>query len=293
MSSPQVATSTCGGQPLLDAILKGKILTGDDALKAFLLLDNKTWSPEPPPVRQGGGDAFSNLSDAQRDPKNWALPQQPNLSKLEAMVLAMEQIFAHFNGGELDGKHWQLRHMHALWRLFFPGTPPPQKLSDLQMYELEADFPPGTIASAILIAKCALFNADLLNTSGNAQPAAAATLGALAEAVGVEIGVGAVDKAAASRQTLLIVTNLRHSQCVQKPDGGTARSKGPFIAAAHGHPQLRRRPTGRKGPPCGPRGEPADLRTAVRLLPVRLLPVRLLSVRLLSVRLLSVRRHCV
>ena len=260
-------------QALLEALLKGKILTCDDARNAFLLLDHKTWHPEQPPVRQGGGNAFVHLSDAQRDPGNWAMPNQPDLSKLKAMVLAMEQILAHFHGGKIDGKRWQLRHMHALWEVFFPGTPPPQKLSDLQMYELEADFPPGTITAAVIIAKCALFADDLLNTSGDAQPAAAATLGVLAEAVGAHIGVGAVDKAAASGRTLLIATNLRPSQCVQKRDGDTARSKGPFIAAAHGHLQLQR-PTRSLELPCGPRGEPADLRTAVRLLPVRLLPVR-------------------
>ena len=104
--------------------------------------------------------------------------------------------------------------MHALWNIFFPGTPPPQKLSNLQMHELEADFHPGKIEAVILEAKCALFGDDLLNTAGNAQPAAAATLNALAGGVGVEIGVGGIGKALASKRLLLIVSNFRWSTCV-------------------------------------------------------------------------------
>ena len=250
-------------------IQDGSIFTCDRACDVLGLLDSMLWQhPNPPPVRQTGGDAFINLSDAQRNPKRWAMPTQPNLDELKAMVLAMEQILGHFAGGKLDGKRWQLRHTHALWEVFFPGTPPPQKLSDLQMYELDTDMPSGEIAAVILTAKCALLGDDLLNTSGNAQPAAAATLGALAEAVGVEIGVGAVDKAAASRQTLLIVTNLRHSQCVQKPDGGTARSKGPFLAAAYGHPSSRGLPASDPLAKGHPLDREESLPTSLRLVTI-------------------------
>ena len=167
-------------------LLGGKMHTRSKACIAFRMLDDKPWHGEPPPVRRDGGDAFSHLSDDERDPKHWALPTQPNLGKLKQMVLAVKQIIGHFKGGKLDGKRWQLRHMHALWNVFFPGTPSPQKLSDLQMHELEADFHRGKIVAVILEAKCALFGDDLLNTAGNAQPAAAATLNALAGGVSVE-----------------------------------------------------------------------------------------------------------
>ena len=215
-------------------LLGGKMHTRSKACIAFRMLDDKPWHGEPPPVRRDGGDAFSHLSDDERDPKHWALPTQPNLGKLKQMVLAVKQIIGHFKGGKLDGKRWQLRHMHALWNVFFPGTPPPQKLSNLQMHELEADFHPGKIEAVILEAKCALFGDDLLNTAGNAQPAAAATLNALAGGVGVEIGVGGIGKALASKRLLLIVSNFRWSTCVntgaqhgQRPTATQRAIRGP------------------------------------------------------------------
>ena len=92
-------------------LLGGKMHTRSKACIAFRMLDDKPWHGEPPPVRRDGGDAFSHLSDDERDPKHWALSTQPNLGKLKQMVLAVKQIIGHFKGGKLDGKRWQLRHI--------------------------------------------------------------------------------------------------------------------------------------------------------------------------------------
>ena len=84
----------------------------------------------------------------------------------------------------------------------------------------------GEIEAVIVVAMCMLFNDDLLNTKGNARPQAARNLEAIAGAVGMPVGVGAVDEARESGRQLLIVTNLRAGRCVQRADGVAARSKG-------------------------------------------------------------------
>ena len=205
-------------------IRSAEIKSRNEAIAVIHLLQRVPWDSECPPVR-AEGCIFSLLTDEERDPKHWRLPKLPDLSALQTMGRAMEQILAHFDQGELDGQRWQLRHTHALWGIFFPGTPPLQKLKDRQMYELDTDMPPGEIEAVIIVAMCMLFNDDLVNTTSDAQPQAARNVHAIACAVDMPFGVGAVDEACASRKPCLVATNLRPSQCVQRSDCVTARSK--------------------------------------------------------------------
>ena len=205
-------------------ILSAEIKSRNEAIAVLHFLQGEPWHSECPPVR-AEGSIFSLLTDEERDPKHWLLPKLPDLSALQAMRRAMEQMLAYFDQGELDGQRWQLRHTHALWGIFFPGTPPLQKLKDRQMYELDANMPPGETEAVIYVAMCMLFTDDLLNTTGDAQPQAARNVHAVADAVDMLFGVGAVSEACASRKPLLVATNLRPSRCVQCSGCVTARSK--------------------------------------------------------------------
>ena len=246
-SAPVLPLTQCSGAPapgIRERILRMTRAAEIDSLKkaiaVFGLLEeaaSASWLAACPPVRAEGGDAFVHMSNEARKPEHWTLPKQlPDVDVLRDMARAMEQILSHFDQGKLDGKRWSLRHTHALWDIFFPGTPPPQKLKDRQMYELDTDMPPGEIEAVIVVAMCMLFNDDLLNTKGNARPQAARNLEAIAGAVGMPVGVGAVDEARESGRQLLIVTNLRAGRCVQRADGVAARSKGrwlPSLVARH------------------------------------------------------------
>ena len=112
---------------------------------------------------------------------------------------------------------WTLQNLLSLWQVFFEDIPPPAKLINTQMHELDQDFEPGVKCHA-LVALCKLFYADLRNCAGiTAQPAATRILNAIVSACSMVVGSPA--QAESDGVPLVAVENMRVDLCKQDPCG--------------------------------------------------------------------------
>ena len=96
--------------------------------------------------------------DASRKKEKWSSKCLADVGKINTLCTLLEQLLQHRGGARLG-----LPALHVLWHAVV-GTEVPAKLDDFQMHLLDGNYPEG-VKAVLLVAKCRLFEHDLLNSA--------------------------------------------------------------------------------------------------------------------------------
>ena len=96
--------------------------------------------------------------DETRKKENWSSKYAANVGKIDTLCNLLEQMLQHRGSARLG-----LPALHVLWHAVV-GTEVPAKLDDFQMHLLDGNYPEG-VKAVLLVAKCRLFEHDLLNSA--------------------------------------------------------------------------------------------------------------------------------
>ena len=134
----------------------GGITDHAHCLKVLLWCEEQPGSKSSPPpmliMNPWAGPASARVAD------KWSAKFDADVAKIDTLADLLEQLLEHRGDARIG-----LHEVHVLWRAVV-GAAVPAKLDDMLAHQLDADFPKG-VKAVLLVAKCRLFEHDLLNST--------------------------------------------------------------------------------------------------------------------------------